>query len=258
MKSILRWGATLGLIGTTLFGPSLAGMNRAIALPQEDILDKLRMVPVFTITDAQGAPLIASYPNSQQGGDSSSVAGVFISRQDALEFIENLETRNPDLADEVRVTPISLAEIYQLTYSSESPSLRVSYVPTQEQVEAAVATLQADGEQVEQFRGVPLFIASGSDEQGYLTIQRGDRQFIPLFFDKEQLLTMVDRFKQQQPDLTVEVEVVQLEGVLQALRQGDEPQLDRLVLIPSRESLQFVRSLQQSGNSDAPQPQLGN
>ena len=56
MKSVGRWGVTLGLVGTTIMGSSLIGSTQVLALPQEQILEKLGPIPVFTITDNKGAP----------------------------------------------------------------------------------------------------------------------------------------------------------------------------------------------------------
>ncbi len=84
MKSLVRLGAILGIVGSALLGPSPIGKMSALALPEPQILEKLRSVPVFTITDAQGAPLIASVPKQGQGQTgNASVAGIFISQKDA-------------------------------------------------------------------------------------------------------------------------------------------------------------------------------
>jgi hypothetical protein len=55
MKSFVRWSAVLGLVGSALIGPSFTGNMQAFALPKEQVLQKLRSVPMFTIADAQGA-----------------------------------------------------------------------------------------------------------------------------------------------------------------------------------------------------------
>jgi hypothetical protein len=86
-------------------------------------------------------------------------------------------------------------------------------------------------------------LARGGPENGYLTIQRNQQEVIPLFFNKEELQELVDRFKQQQPNLsaTFKIEVVTLESLLEALRTEDGPFLNQLILVPPRESLDFVR-----------------
>ncbi len=258
MKSLVRLGAILGIVGSTLLGPSPIGKMSALALPEPQILEKLRSVPVFTVTDAQGAPLIASVPKQGQGQTgNASVAGIFISQKDAQAFVDQLKTRNPQLAASVRVMPVSLGEIYQLTQANKGKpeEVQFAFVPAPQQVQSAKTVLQQTGQQVNEFNGVPLFLARGGAENGYLTIQRGQQEVIPLFFNKEDLQGMVDRFKQQQPNVTatIKIEVVNLESVLEALRTENDPFLTQMILIPSRESLEFVRSLQPAGAGQNPQ-----
>lgn len=252
MKSLVRLGAILGIAGSALLGSLATDNMSALAIPEPQILDKLRPVPVFTITDASGAPLIASVPKQGQGQTgNASVAGIFISQKDAQAFVEQLKTRNPQLAASVRVMPVSLGEIYQITQANKGKpdEVQFAYVPTPQQVQSAKTVLQQGGQQVNEFNGVPLFLARGGPENGYLTIQRGQQEVIPLFFNKEELQAVVERFKQQQPNVTasIKIEVVNLESVLEALRTENDPFLTQLILIPPRESLEFVRSLQPAG-----------
>ena len=82
---------------------------------------------------------------------------------------------------------------------------------------------------------------------GLLTIQQGNESAIPMFFEKEQLQTFIERFKTSQPDLakSADIQVLQLENILEAMSstQKDES-LEKIMLIPSNESLQFLQSLQ--------------
>ena len=263
MKSLVRLGAILGIISSTLLGTSLIGNVSALALPEPQILEKLRSVPVFTITDAQGAPLIASVPKQGQGqSGNASVAGIFISQKDAQAFVNQLKTKNPQLAASVRVTPVSLGEIYQITQANKGKPDEVvfAYVPTPQQVQLAKTVLQQTGQQVNDFNGVPLFLARGGPENGYLTIQSGQQEVIPLFFNKEELQGMVEIFKKQQPNVnaTIKIEVVNLESVLEALRTENDQFLTQLILVPPRESLDFVRSLQPAGAGNQNKPPAPN
>ncbi|MEG4045108.1 Tic22 family protein [Microcoleus sp. Pol17_C1] len=237
------------LVKVDLLPASEAGNLQALALSNTEIDEKLRSVPVFVITDAVGAPLIATVPKQGEGqSGNDSVTGIFISQQDAQAFIDRLKTTNPQLAASVRVTPVSLGEIYQLSQANKGKpeEIQFSYVPAPQQVQLAKTVLQQTGQQVNEFNGVPLFLARGGPENGYLTIQRNQQEVIPLFFNKEDLQGMVDRFKQQQqPSVTatIKIEVVNLESVLEALRTEDDQFLTQMILIPSRESLDFVRQL---------------
>ncbi|MEQ8541804.1 MAG: Tic22 family protein [Coleofasciculus sp. D1-CHI-01] len=239
MKSLVRWSATLGLVGTTLLGSFFGGNLRALALTEQQVMEKLQTVPVFTVTDGEGSPLVASIPN--QNNQNEAVAGVFISQRDAEAFVERLKQEKPELGNQVRVVPVSLAEVYQLDQQSQNQpnGLDFAYIPVQQQVQSAQQLLG----QGQEFRGVPLFVAKGGQQGGYLTIQQEGQQVIPFFFDKEQLQNLVNRFKEQQPNLasSVQIQVVPLEGIINTLQTQDNPQLEQILLIPSQESLQFLR-----------------
>lgn len=263
MKLMNRWGTTLAIAGSTIIGSSLIGIMQVLALPQEQIEKKLGTVPVFTITDNKGAPLVASIPNRQNQGSAAnqqnpmSVAGVFINQRDAQAFVEKLKKENPELAKTVRVVPVSLGEVYKLDQANQNKpnSLDVAYLPSQQQVDAALTLLRQSGKKdANQFNGTPLFVATAGKEKGYLTIKQANQQVIPFFFNKEELQGMLDRFKQQQPKLasTVGIQVVNLEGVLQTLKTGNDAQLNQIILVPPKESVEFVRSLQPA-TSNKPQ-----
>ncbi|MBZ8183020.1 MAG: Tic22 family protein [Oscillatoria sp. PMC 1051.18] len=245
MKSLVRSWATFSLVAATSLGSVFASGLSALALPEAQVMEKLRTIPVFTIADRDGSPLVASVEDQR-------VSGVFISQSDAEAFVNKLKRENPELGNQVRVFPVSLGEIYQLNQSRENQNngLGFAFLPMQNQVQTAVTVLRQQGQNIENFQGVPLFVARGGQDRGYLTIQRDGEQVIPFFFEKEQLQNVIDRFKQQQPSLasTVQVQVVPLEGVIRTLQTSNDAQLNKIVLVPSRESLQFLQSLPQGQN----------
>jgi len=251
MKLLIRLSLVLGVVASSWMGLSLKDMS-ALALPEKEVLQKLTPVPVFTITDQNGSPLVASM--KREGNEvNSSVAGVFISKSDADAFVNKLRGENPDLAATVKVVPVSLGEVYEKSQSVQpsGQKLEFAYVPIKRQVESAKALLEQSGQDVNKFSGVPLFMAKGGPDDGYLTIQRGEKQVIPMFFNKEDLQGMLDRAQTQQPDVfsSVKIEVVNLEGVINALKNDDDPFLEKIIFIPPRESLEFVQQLRESGNS---------
>lgn len=255
MKSFVRWSAVLSLVGGALLGPSISGNMAALALPKDQVLQKLRAVPMFTIADAQGAPLVASAPGAN-GQKNTPVAGVFVSQQDAQTFLNGLKTKNPDLAKNVKVMPVSLAEVYELSLANKNKpdGLTFAFVPTQQQVASAVEILKQSGQKVERFNGVPVFIARGGKAKGYLTVKRGNQQIIPLFLKKEELQNMVQRLKQQQPDLasSVDIQVVNLEGVIQTLTDSNNKELEEIAIVAPQESIEFLRSLQPASGQAKP------
>jgi uncharacterized protein YfcZ (UPF0381/DUF406 family) len=234
IKLLVRWTASLGIIGTLFL---VAGT--AYALPEAEVLKKLDPVPVFTIADEQGAPLVAS------GDDQAKVAGVFISQEDANQFVNQLKTKNPELADKVKVVPVSLGEVYKLAGAAktEENSLNFAYVPQEEAVTSAKTIGEANKQPYQ--GGVPLFVAKGGEDKGYLTIEKNSEQVIPFFFDKKQLEEMVAKFKAQKPDVaaSVDIEVVPLEGVIQTLETSEDAMLEKIVLVPTAESIQFLQNV---------------
>ncbi|MCU0524070.1 MAG: hypothetical protein MUF72_04520 [Elainella sp. Prado103] len=255
MKSVIRWALNLSVAGGVLLSTLASGVQ-VLALPQEQVMERLRSVPVFTLTNNEGSPLLAV---PTEGEDRDPIASVFISRTDAEAFLNGLRSRDPQTAEGIQVVPVPLAKIYELEMQQQQQNaeeqLRFAFIPEQRQVEAARTVLQQSGQNSE-FQGVPLFIArSGGEEGGYLTINQGEQQVIPMFFDRAELQGLLDRLQQVQPDLasTVQVQVVNLEGVIQTLQNSDNQELTRIVLVPSQASRDYIRSLQNTqGGQPAP------
>lgn len=238
MKSFKSSVKTVGLIGTALLSSWLIQTTKLLALPTEVIVNKLKPIPVFTVADAQGAPLVASGENNVK------VAGVFISKQDAQKFVAKLKQENPDLGKQVQVVPVSLGQIFQLTQDNKDKkdAVNFAYVPNAEEVAEAKKILSQSNQEYK--GGVPLFVAKAGPDQGYLTIKQNEEEVIPFFFEEDQLQSLIERFKKEKPDLasSITVEVLPLEGVLATLIQGEDEMLSKIVLWPSKESLEFLRS----------------
>ncbi len=249
MNSLIRWGTMLGLAGSVFCTTMIGSTLKVLALPADEIVKILQGIPVFTIADANGAPLVAVADDKQK------VTGVFISQQEAQSFFNELKKQKPDVASKVSVQPVSLGEVYKIiTANAKKPdALNFSYVPTPQEVASAK---QIAGK--EYVGGVPLFVARGGKDKGYLTIEQNKEQVIPFFFEKKQINDMVERFKKDKPDLasTVSIDVVPLENVITTLQNSDDAMLKKIRIVPTVESLQFIRSLSASQPQSKPaQPQ---
>ncbi|BAM53929.1 hypothetical protein BEST7613_4998 [Synechocystis sp. PCC 6803] len=236
MKSLLRIGATLGLIGTTAIGTWLGTTLQALALPTEEVVKILQGVPVFTIVDAQGAPLVAV------GNDNEKVTGVFISQQEANGFLQELKKQKPDVGSQVSVQPVSLGEVVKIAQANanQTDPLGFAYVPIPAQVQAAQQMPNSEYQ-----GGVPLFVARGGEDQGYLTIQQENEQIIPFFLEASQIQQMVERFKQEQPAMadSIVIDVIAMENVISTLQTSDDAMLKQIRIVPTQEAIQFIRSL---------------
>ncbi len=242
MKSLIRWSATLGLLGSTLIGTWFGQMPKVLALPEADVIKVLQGVPVFTITTDQGGPLIATLEDDQK------VTQVFMSQQDANKFLNQLKESQPDIGNRVRVQPVSLGEVYRfaLANNTDTQSLKFAYIPMQSAVESAKKVLSDIGQEYQ--GGVPLFILRGGPDNSILTIEQNDQQVIPFFFEKAPIQAIAEQMKKDQPDIapTVQIEVVPLENVIGLLQMKDDAMLKQIQLIPSQETMKFIQDAIQS------------
>ncbi|GAB4371843.1 MAG: hypothetical protein Kow00121_13640 [Elainellaceae cyanobacterium] len=248
LKSWMRL-TTVAVVGSVLGMLSSHGLQ-AVALTEQEVIDRLQTVPMFTLTDAEGAPLVL---NSTDEQTNRSLASFFVSWQDAQLFLENLRTEYPGLA--VQVVPVSLAEVYELAIRDRD-QIEFAFVPMQSQIDVARLLLQQNGQGVEQFQGVPLFIAQSSNpDEGYLTIRQDQQEAIPIFFTWEAMQQMLDRLRQTNSDLAnrMTVQVLSLENIISVLQSSDTPELNQIVLIPPGESIEIIRSLLPSQNADEAQ-----
>ncbi len=236
MKSLIRWSATLGLLGSTLIGTWFAQMPKVLALPEAEVIKVLQGVPVFTITTEQGGPLIANL-------DDQKVTQVFMSQQDANQFLTKLKETQPEIGNQVKVQPVSLGEIYRfaLANNTETESLQFAYIPMRSAVESAKKVLSNNGQEYQ--GGVPLFILRGGPENSILTIQQDNQEVIPFFFEKAPIEAIEEQMKKDQPDIaeTMQIEVVALENVIGLLQTQDDAMLKQIQLIPSQETMKFIQ-----------------
>jgi hypothetical protein len=247
MKSLMRWGATLSLVGGILFNPLAIGGNQiALALTNEQVVERLQPVPVFTFLDNEQNFLVTRPSDAAAG--TPPIVYMFISQQAAQQFLTELKQKNPEQANGFQVTPVPLSLAYEMArrdQNQENP-VQVAFIAVQQQVEAARAVLQQTGGNAEQFRGVPLFIAKSSEDEGvYLTTRRNNQELIPVYFSREDVQAMIDQLRQTQPDLAnkVTIQVINLEGLIQNLQSSDNTALNQILLIPSQETRTFIRSL---------------
>jgi len=262
IQSLVQWGTRVSLMGTLLLSP-VVGMSlmppAAIAIPEAQIERKLAGVPVYAISDEQGVLLTVSVPRNQENPDQGriSLTRVFISQTDAQSFLAQVREQNPDIPQGMDARAIPLSEVYKLhqEYKDAEEPLIFQFQPKDEQVDQARSVLQqqGDAELANEFRGVPLFMAKAGEDQGYLTIQNGDRQAVLAFFDHGDLEQALAEYKKQNSDASsqIVVQVTTLERLMDLLITEDDPFLQKVELIPTPESRQFLQremERRQSGN----------
>ena len=255
MKSLIRWSTTLGLVGASVLS---TGFNqfKALALPNEQILEILNPVPVFTIANEQGVTLTLTVtPDENEASEENqeqSAVVVFMSHQHANDFINTkLKADNPELADNVSVNPVPLGKIFE---ESQKKGVQLTYVPTQESLTTAQGILEEAGQEYK--GGVPLFFVKDKNNGQPFLFGNESKQVFPLFFEKTRLDNTVEQVSKQDPDFAsnVSIEVIPLEQVLATLQQDDDEALEKIELVISNESLEFIRQNFSDTSSTAPAP----
>jgi Tic22-like family len=261
MKALVRWGATLGLVGSTLLGTVYFGNFPAIALSEQQIKEKLDSVPVYIITNDKGLPLSRPLPAAQNGQKAGgSVTGVYLSRQEAQAFInelrngKNTDQKMQDIVKSLQVTPVPLGVIYQqLQQTKKDPNrLLFAFKPVDQEIKGAMELLRQGGQQVNQFKSVPIFAVRFAPDQGYVPIKLGSEkeQVVPLFFSKQDAQGLLGQVKPKFPK--ADIQVIDVDGVIKTLQDKNDPWLNQVVLIPSPESREYIRTLPQGKTPNTP------
>jgi hypothetical protein len=237
MRKLLSTSIVSTLVGGSLLASSWLTPKVAWALSDEAIVRKLQQVPVFIILNAEGQPLTASAESDAE--DEIKVPVVFIDGEMAQEFLEQAQTEDAS----AQVALVDLGTLYQETILNEEDSTPLLYFPIDEEMEAATA-LQSN------FQGVPLFIARQGTEGPYLTINQDGESSLPMFFSRDDLQTLLDRYAETNvADVEdVSIQVLSLEWLLSAMTANDDPdldaQLEQIRLFPSTDVLDYIRSQQ--------------
>ncbi len=283
--------------------PAQTPQQPAQPLTEAQVLQRLEVIPVFTITNAEGAPIIASSPQVASGAQ---IASFFLSYQDAQTVLNQIRSNNPNVGSQAKIVPLSMSRAYQLIRQNQPQTAQpqgtnrpaqgnaqprpsgqaaqgqprpsgqnapprpqgnpenivFQFLPREDNVRSALEILRADGQQVQDFPGVPLFFAvgngqNGQNNQGLLTIEQNGREVIPFFFDKGDLQALLDRLRQQQPNVVnaTSIEVTTLGRVISSmLDRNANADAGRIALVPSRQAIESVRQIQGNGQGQPGQP----
>lgn len=262
MKSLVRWGTTWSLVGSTLLASVLSTIAPVLALSEEKIQEKLGVVPVHLITNESGSPLSRTLPAGQNGKKPGSVTQVFMSQQEAKQVMQQLQQQKPkdpkmaQMLGNLQVTTTSLGIIYDnFRKTANQPNrLLFAFKPEDREVKGAIELLRKNGQQVKNFPSIPIFLVKFAPDKGYVPIEIGPKgkaeQVIPLFLSKQDAQTLVNQIKPKYPK--AEINVVDVDGVLKILRERNDKWLEKVVFFPSPEARQYIQSLSRQGNANSP------
>jgi nickel transport protein len=234
--------------------PAETNPSASSTSPEARLIRKLTGVPVFTVANAQGNMLTATVENKEKK-QSATIAPVFLDPQDAQAFIDNNKAKEQFAS--VQVVPLPLSEVYKLQKENKNKTqpLVFEFIPAKQQVDAAVSILKQQGQTVDKFAGVPLFVGREKGKAGLMIISIKDQSVVPFFFDKGQLEAALTEFKARKPNAkldNIEIGVVSLASFADQLLKKNDAQLDQVVLVPTQESIEYVKTHRQTAPSPTP------
>ncbi|MBR8839013.1 MAG: hypothetical protein DSM106950_34685 [Stigonema ocellatum SAG 48.90 = DSM 106950] len=260
MKSLVRWGTTLTLVGITVLATVFSGNTPVLALPDQQIKDKLDSVPVFLITNPQGLPLSRPLPDNKPGQKGNSVTGVYMSQQEAqaaINDLRNVKDKDPKMAEIVKslqVTAVPLGVIYQqLQQSKNQPNrLLFAFKPVDQEVNGAMELLRASGQKVDQLKSVPVFAVRFGPDKGYVPIKVASQkqEIIPLFLSKEDAQGLLGQVKPKFPK--ADIQVIDVDGVIKTLREKNDSWLSQVILYPDKAAREYIQKLPKTSGTNAP------
>lgn len=251
-------GATLALALTTAAGaqetgaappapakpiPAAPPVGAKPALTLAQIETMLQPVPFFTVTDAKGAPMIATPKDKSKGA-----VGFFATPAAAEAFLAGVRTRNPASVAGTRVTAVSLWQIFKIATDPKAPFL-VVFVADENEVAAARPFLKPN-----QKVNIPLFLGRNGTSNGLLTVNQGAQQVIPAFLSKKDLDELMARFQKTQSAVMkgVQVEVMDLEALLGMLQKATDPNLGKIGIMASRANLEYLQKREAPQKPETP------
>lgn len=246
MPSTFRRLLTLGLAASSILG-TLLTPHRAIALSQEDVLSKLASIPVFVLSNDQGAYVTNRLVSRDDAGNTASEVAllyVFFNGEDAERFVSLENQENPNFAQGISVGWVELAALYQQAQVEREIPLRLLFVPQAEEVSAATAINGEFGS------GVPLFAPRYTTDDSYLLIPvdnvNGGEPIVPIFFSREDLESVLNLMGEANPELRsqLEVSVVSLENLISQLEDDNNEGLNRLWLFPDSDVYNYIQQRQ--------------
>ena len=260
-KSLVKLAATAGVAGAIAVSPIFT--LKAEALTEVQVLERLGSIPVFTITDDKGSPLLGAVPQQPNTKpDESQLLFFFLGPDEAQLMLNQVQKSNPEIGKKAQIIVRSMNDAYQVIRQNKDKKVLFQFIPAKASIDSARTILTAQGVAADKIPTVPVFFAIGgqNNNQGLLTMsidQNGKKeQVVPFFLDKSDLQNLLDRASKDQPEITkvTKIQVTSLFDVLGSMVSKDNkpnPEVDSFQFVPSRTSFEYI--LKNSKQPSAPQ-----
>ncbi|MBC8121658.1 MAG: hypothetical protein H7Y22_07465 [Gemmatimonadaceae bacterium] len=233
----------------------------AFALTEEQVADKLNAVPVFTIMDQKGNPLIITVQDKDK--KDQSVLPFFLDQKQVQDTYSNIQKREANLAKDSQISVISLGQAYKLIreeQKNKDSKIAFQFLSDAKTVDYALEVFKKSETTAKSFPGIPVFYAVGSDEKnkskGFVTFEKDGKQYVPLFFDEKDIQRNVDELKKTKPELAkqMSVEVAPLDSVIGTMLAGkNDKEFEKLTFVPSLTAIQYLQTIQKPTKGATPE-----
>jgi nickel transport protein len=192
-------------------------------LTEEQVLDRLRPIPVFLALGDGGAPVTATR-------DGKASIGVFFRKAECDAFVTALKSK-PNFSA-VSTVPISLADLF----ANRAKMATLAYQSIPGERAKALALAKVDKPALKEFNSVALFYVA-TKKGAYVTISQGSEMRVPLFFSSEEAAAFQKRAIQASTAADAQLRVTTLESVMNLLQTGPAKETLQILLVPHRDAL---------------------
>jgi len=248
--------SALTLSRTAFIGSAIALVPLFMALPvapvqaltEAQVLQRLNTIPVFTITDDKGVPLLGSSTQASKT-KAPQVLLFFLNPDDAKLTLNQIKKSNPTVGNKARIVIRSMNDAYEVIKKNQSKKeIAFQIVPAKTSIDSARTILTSQGKPTDKLPTVPVFFATGGKEkeQGLLTIEQNGKQLVPFFFEQKDLQAFIDKAKTQQPDVAnaTKIQVTSIFQVLDSMVTTKDnkpnPDSERFTFVPARNAIKYV------------------
>lgn len=236
-----------GLLGSGVMAATLH-TPQAVALSEDELLDKFSEVPVFVMVDSSGSYVtpVSDLPNDGLGN--VALLRVFFNEDDVISFVRQIREENPRFHQGGSVGVIDLATVHRLAQEDRETPLKLLFIPQADDLQAARA-LDSDFGGATSSSLVPLFaLQDASGNYVSLSVDaeaEGDTQNIfSMFFSKEDADDVLAAIQTSNPNLDqVRIGVISLADLSGDLLQRDDDAFDRVQFLPDSDVINHIQDL---------------
>lgn len=238
----MRNQIALFLLGSTL---ALALSHPAHALDDKAVLQRMDRIPVFTLINDKGQPVVATPPKGAKT-DATQIIYFFLGKQELSNFQKIVQKSDPKSAKTLKPKAITLKQAMELGKQYRKNKVTIEINPMQNSLNYALKLAQEKDKKLKVYPGVPIFTLTDKSEKNALSIKQNGQAIQPFFFDSQDAERTFGEIKKKNPDLAknTRISVRPFQDVFTILKgMKDVKQANQIAIVPSSDSLQYARSL---------------